>query len=80
MAKLSAETKKRLNDVINVGKTVFHWGFIPTVLYLGKTNLESASHDLKDVYRAVFKLWPLQCFGAGDFCWLQLRCSSSSSI
>lgn len=36
MAKLSADTKRRLNSVVNVGKTIFHWGFIPTVLYLGK--------------------------------------------
>ena len=36
MIKLSSEAKDRLSVVINVGKTVFHWGFVPTVLYLGE--------------------------------------------
>ena len=36
MAKLSPETKKRLATVINVAKTVFHIGFVPAVLYLGR--------------------------------------------
>ncbi|KAL1501557.1 hypothetical protein ABEB36_006858 [Hypothenemus hampei] len=27
--------KQRLAVVIELGKTVFHYGFIPTVLYLG---------------------------------------------
>ncbi|XP_017781962.1 PREDICTED: mitochondrial import receptor subunit TOM7 homolog [Nicrophorus vespilloides] len=35
MAFLSEGTKERLNIVINLTKTVFHYGFIPTVLYLG---------------------------------------------
>lgn len=33
--KLSPGTAQRLQTVIELGKTVFHWGFIPTVLYLG---------------------------------------------
>ena len=36
MAKMNEATKKRLGAVVGVGKTLFHWGFIPTVLYLGK--------------------------------------------
>nr|CAH0108591.1 unnamed protein product [Daphnia galeata] len=35
MAKLSPDTKRKLTAVVNVGKTIFHWSFIPTVLYLG---------------------------------------------
>ncbi|CRL02273.1 CLUMA_CG015447, isoform A [Clunio marinus] len=32
---LSEQSKERLGLVFEVAKTVFHWGFIPTVLYLG---------------------------------------------
>jgi len=32
---LSPDAKERLGVVFEVAKTVFHWGFIPTVLYLG---------------------------------------------
>lgn len=32
---LSEQAKERLGMVFEVAKTVFHWGFIPTVLYLG---------------------------------------------
>lgn len=32
----SEGTKQRLSIVIELSKTVFHYGFIPTVLYLGK--------------------------------------------
>lgn len=35
MAILSEDAKQRLLLVVNVTKTVFHYGFIPTVLYLG---------------------------------------------
>lgn len=28
--------KDRISVVFEVAKTVFHWGFIPGVLYLGK--------------------------------------------
>ncbi|XP_060532898.1 mitochondrial import receptor subunit TOM7 homolog [Cylas formicarius] len=34
---LSEDVKQRLSIVIELGKTVFHYGFIPTVLYLGFT-------------------------------------------
>lgn len=32
---LSPDAKDRLGVVFEVVKTAFHWGFIPTVLYLG---------------------------------------------
>lgn len=32
---LSEGVKQRLSVVIELGKTVFHYGFIPTVVYLG---------------------------------------------
>ncbi|XP_023029942.1 translocase of outer membrane 7 [Leptinotarsa decemlineata] len=32
---LSEGTKQRLALVIDAAKTIFHYGFIPTVLYLG---------------------------------------------
>lgn len=35
---LSPDAKERLGVVFEVAKTAFHWGFIPTVLYLGKTD------------------------------------------
>ncbi|XP_059610283.1 mitochondrial import receptor subunit TOM7 homolog [Phlebotomus argentipes] len=34
---LSPGAKERLSLVFGVVKTVFHWGFIPGVLYLGFT-------------------------------------------
>uniref|UniRef100_A0A4W5PK31 Mitochondrial import receptor subunit TOM7 homolog n=1 Tax=Hucho hucho TaxID=62062 RepID=A0A4W5PK31_9TELE len=36
MAKLSKETKQRLQTVFQAGQFVIRWGFIPTVLYLGQ--------------------------------------------
>lgn len=33
---LSETAKERLGMVFEVAKTVFHWGFIPSVIYLGK--------------------------------------------
>jgi import receptor subunit TOM7 len=33
---LSEQSKERIGTVFEVAKTIFHWGFIPTVLYLGK--------------------------------------------
>ena len=36
MAKLSPETKKRITTVVNLAKNIFHIGFVPTILYLGK--------------------------------------------
>ncbi|CAJ1083960.1 mitochondrial import receptor subunit TOM7 homolog [Xyrichtys novacula] len=34
MAKLSKETKQRLQQLFQCGQFVIRWGFIPTVLYL----------------------------------------------
>lgn len=36
---MSEGTKQRLTLVIDLAKTVFHYGFIPTVLYLGKSGI-----------------------------------------
>ena len=41
MALLSQGVKDRITTVLNVGKTAFHWGFIPTIIYLG-TLVEAA--------------------------------------
>lgn len=35
MSRFSPDTKKKLTAIVDLGKTVFHLGFIPTVLYLG---------------------------------------------
>ena len=32
---LSQGVKDRISTVVGVAKTAFHWGFMPTVLYLG---------------------------------------------
>lgn len=36
MAKLSKESKQRLQQLFQCGQFVIRWGFIPTVLYLGQ--------------------------------------------
>uniref|UniRef100_A0A672HF15 Mitochondrial import receptor subunit TOM7 homolog n=1 Tax=Salarias fasciatus TaxID=181472 RepID=A0A672HF15_SALFA len=36
MAKMSKETKQRLQQLFQCGQFVIRWGFIPTVLYLGQ--------------------------------------------
>ena len=35
MAIISEGAKARIATVVNVAKTAFHWGFMPTVIYLG---------------------------------------------
>jgi len=35
MVRMSRDMKRRVSTVVTIAKTVFHWGFIPTVLYLG---------------------------------------------
>ena len=35
MAVLSQGSLERLNTLVNVCKTTFHWGFVPTIVYLG---------------------------------------------
>lgn len=42
MVKLSETSKERLQIVFEAGKTIFHYGFIPTILYLGKILLFSS--------------------------------------
>jgi mitochondrial import receptor subunit TOM7 len=32
-------TKQRLTKMTSLARTAFHWGFIPTVLYLGTVRL-----------------------------------------
>lgn len=32
---LSPQTKQKIAVVLDASKVVFHWGFIPAVLYLG---------------------------------------------
>jgi hypothetical protein len=32
---LSEDVKERLGQVFEAGRIIFHYGFIPTVLYLG---------------------------------------------
>uniref|UniRef100_A0A3Q4BW72 Mitochondrial import receptor subunit TOM7 homolog n=1 Tax=Mola mola TaxID=94237 RepID=A0A3Q4BW72_MOLML len=47
MAKLSKETKQRLQQLFQCGQFVIRWGFIPTVLYLGQyTNRSSGGTRL----------------------------------
>lgn len=33
---MNEDTKKRVRRVLNAGQTLFQWGFIPTILYLGR--------------------------------------------
>ena len=35
MALLSQGVKDRISTVVTVAKTAFHWGIMPTVIYLG---------------------------------------------
>lgn len=35
MAVLSPDALERFGTIVEAGKTVFHWGFLPTILYLG---------------------------------------------
>lgn len=36
MPQLSEETKEKIRKAADIGKTVFHWGFVPLVIYLGQ--------------------------------------------
>lgn len=42
---LSPDAKERLGIVFEAVKTVFHWGFIPTVIYLGLYEREKSHFD-----------------------------------
>lgn len=33
---MNSETKERLNAVLGLVRTVFQWGYIPAIIYLGK--------------------------------------------
>ena len=33
---MKKETKKRIQKVLKISKTAFHWGFIPLIIYLGR--------------------------------------------
>ena len=35
MALLSQGVKERISTVVGLAQTAFHWGFMPTVIYLG---------------------------------------------
>jgi len=35
MPLVSQDAKDRISTVVDIAKTVFHWGFMPTVIYLG---------------------------------------------
>ncbi|RDD38761.1 Mitochondrial import receptor subunit TOM7-like protein [Trichoplax sp. H2] len=35
MVKMNEDTKKRIRRVISTGQTLFQWGFIPVIVYLG---------------------------------------------
>ena len=35
MALLSQGSLERLNTLVDMAKTTFHWGFVPAILYLG---------------------------------------------
>lgn len=41
---MSPGVKERLEVVYDIAKTTFHWGFIPMVLYLGKSLLQRRNH------------------------------------
>lgn len=36
---MKAETKERVQVVVNILKTGFNWGFLPAVIYFGMTNI-----------------------------------------
>lgn len=44
---LSPDAKERLGVVFEIAKTALHWGFIPTVLYLGKNLHSNIEHNLR---------------------------------
>lgn len=42
---LSPDTKDRLGIVVDAARFVFQWGFIPTVIYLGKNIITFMRRD-----------------------------------
>lgn len=52
---LSEQSKERLGMVFEVVKTAFHWGFIPTVLYLGKQrNFPNFDRNFFNIFNFIF--------------------------
>ena len=73
MAILSEGAKARVGTLINVAKTAFHWGFMPTVLYLG---FQKGSYLL--IYLFLFlklKNYPVQALNLECLSWPWLACS-----
>ncbi|XP_078621984.1 mitochondrial import receptor subunit TOM7 homolog [Branchiostoma floridae x Branchiostoma japonicum] len=35
MVKMRPETKARVQTVVGIAKTIFHWGYVPFIIYLG---------------------------------------------
>lgn len=61
---LSPDAKERFAVVFEVAKTAVHWGFIPTVLYLGEYFAVSTTpHNLNAGYR--FFIWPVSVYYPG---------------
>ena len=42
---MSPEVKRRASAIIGLAKFIFHWGFIPAVLYLGNLLLLSLNNS-----------------------------------
>lgn len=53
---LSPDVKERLSVVFEVAKTAFHWGFIPTVIYLGNS-IEKGIHFYSYITTKLFNLF-----------------------
>ncbi|XP_074107235.1 translocase of outer membrane 7 isoform X2 [Cotesia typhae] len=45
---MTPRTKQKIATVLKISKTIFHWGFIPTVLYLGfKKGADNGMPEIK---------------------------------
>ncbi|ELU15483.1 hypothetical protein CAPTEDRAFT_120988 [Capitella teleta] len=57
-SKLTPETRKRIGTVMEIGKTAFHWGFVPYILYLFLGFKKGAEPGMPalNVFRYVFTL------------------------
>ncbi|KAF9057907.1 TOM7 family-domain-containing protein [Panaeolus papilionaceus] len=45
----SEETKERINKVVEVGRTVLHYGWIPLIIYVGFTQSNPQPSLIKSV-------------------------------
>uniref|UniRef100_A0A8C7D1L8 Mitochondrial import receptor subunit TOM7 homolog n=1 Tax=Oncorhynchus kisutch TaxID=8019 RepID=A0A8C7D1L8_ONCKI len=61
MAKLSKETKQRLQTVFQAGQFVIRWGFIPTVLYLGFARGGDPGMPEPNILRCAVSVGPSLC-------------------